>query len=294
MKISMKNYIDKCLKKFKLEHVANKASPATRGDLKEGKEVQYPLKSVLGAAQWVAVMARPDITFSVQRVQRCTKVTSSAVTAAKRIFAYLKGTADWGITYSPEAESDFNDTYVELRNCGNKVDKSVFTFSDADFAGCPITFRSTSGTIVFLYGCPIMWASKRQSFRALSTCESEHIAGFDSITVFESLGWLDFLLDGDDIPLNLMIDNMSAISVSHQEIATKKSKHFSLRCLKVKDYKNNIFYVPTELNKADALTKILGRVSYLNLLCEQDAEYVGYDHDDPVDENPKAYWFSVD
>ena len=54
--------------------------------------------------------------------------------AVKRIFKYLKGTADLGLWYP--RETDFK----------------LIGYSDADFAGCKIDRKSTSGSCQFLGG----------------------------------------------------------------------------------------------------------------------------------------------
>jgi hypothetical protein len=49
-------------------------------------------------------------------------------------------------------------------------------YSDADWAGCKINRKSTSGTCQFLGRSLVSWASKKQNSVALSTIEAEYIA----------------------------------------------------------------------------------------------------------------------
>jgi hypothetical protein len=49
-------------------------------------------------------------------------------------------------------------------------------YSDADYAGCKIDRKITSGTCEFLGRSLVSWASKKQNFIALSTAEDEYIA----------------------------------------------------------------------------------------------------------------------
>ncbi|CAM8951219.1 unnamed protein product [Rhodiola kirilowii] len=49
-------------------------------------------------------------------------------------------------------------------------------YTDADYAGCKIDRKSTSGMAQFLGPCLISWGSKKQSSIALSTAEAEYIA----------------------------------------------------------------------------------------------------------------------
>ena len=77
MSITMEIYIDKILKKFNLINSKVVSTPVIRCDLDEGSEVKYPMKSLMGALQWIATICRPDIQFAVQRLQRVTKITTA-------------------------------------------------------------------------------------------------------------------------------------------------------------------------------------------------------------------------
>jgi hypothetical protein len=59
------------------------------------------------------------------------------------------------------------------------VPKATFDligYSDADYAGCKIDRKSTSGTCQFLGRSLVYWDSKKQNLVALSTVEAEYIA----------------------------------------------------------------------------------------------------------------------
>ena len=80
---------------------------------------------------------------------------------------YLKATRDKGII------------------CNPANDKSYECWVDTDFAGGfdhkiagtdPTTSKSRSGWAITYAGCPVTWASKLQTLRALSTMEAEYIA----------------------------------------------------------------------------------------------------------------------
>ena len=103
--------------------------------------------------------SRPDIMYSVclcARFQACPK--ESHLNAVKRIFRYLKGTIDIGLWYP---------------KCDNF---ELICYSDADFGGCKIDRKSTSGTCHFLGHSLVSWHSKKQNSVALSTAEAEYIA----------------------------------------------------------------------------------------------------------------------
>ncbi len=77
----------------------------------------------------------------------------------KRIFRYLKGTAELRLLYSKEAGSEL---------CG---------YSDADWAGDLDDRKSTSGYLFMLGGAAISWKSKKQTAVALSTAGRIHGTG---------------------------------------------------------------------------------------------------------------------
>ncbi|RVW20701.1 hypothetical protein CK203_115909, partial [Vitis vinifera] len=57
-------------------------------------------------------------------------------------------------------------------------------YSDADFAGCKVERKSTSGHLSFLGHSLVSWHSKKQNSVALSTAEAEYIAaglGFETL-----------------------------------------------------------------------------------------------------------------
>ena len=198
-------------------------------------------------------MARPDCVYAVNRVARhLTTPTRSVITAAKRVLRYLVQTSKEGVRYSPEIEKTFVQTYGEL--CKSKGLQDAVAFSDSDFAGCCATLRSSSGSVLYFKGVPVAWSSRRQTLRALSTCEAEYIALYDTLQLVLSSGYLDWFRQNSACP-NIFCDNQSAISVSETNLPTKKTKHFMLRLHQVREYARDIAYVPTGINRADPLTK---------------------------------------
>jgi hypothetical protein len=82
----------------------------------------------------------------------------SHLAALKRL-CYVRGTVDYGLVLhrSPSAE--------------------LVVYTDADWAGCPDTRRSTSGYAVFLGGNLIFWSSKRETtVVSRSSAEAEYWA----------------------------------------------------------------------------------------------------------------------
>ena len=67
----------------------------------------------------------------------------SHLSAVKRIFRYLVGTQNLGLLYPRDVTFD------------------LISYSDADFAGCKLDRKSTSGTCYFLDNSLVYWFSKK-------------------------------------------------------------------------------------------------------------------------------------
>jgi len=100
-------------------------------------------RSLAGALQYLT-FPRPDIAFAVQQV--CLYMHDPRephLTTLKRILQYLQGTMSFGLTMRRSSPTD------------------LVVYTDADWAGCPDTRRSTSGYVVFLGDNLVSWSSKR-------------------------------------------------------------------------------------------------------------------------------------
>jgi hypothetical protein len=114
--------------------------------------------SIVGALQYLT-LTRPDLSYAVQQV--CLYMHAPRephLALVKRILRYIKGTLDFGL------------------HIGVSDPCSVTAYSDADWAGCPDTRRSTSGFCVFLGDNLISWSSKRQTTVSRSSAEAEYQA----------------------------------------------------------------------------------------------------------------------
>ena len=88
--------------------------------------------------------SRPDIMFSVCMCARFqSNPRETHICAVKRIFRYLSGTINLGLWYPKGAA--FN----------------LISYSDADFGGCRLDRKSTSGTCHILSNCLVSWFSKK-------------------------------------------------------------------------------------------------------------------------------------
>ena len=124
-------------------------------------------RQAVGVLNYMIGKSRPEIAFAVHQTARfCIDPKLSHKRAIFRIGKYLKGTADKGIIFRPDAN------------------KGLECFVDADFAGGwnrgdaanADAVLSRSGCVIMYAGCPVHWFSKLQTEIALSTTEAEYIA----------------------------------------------------------------------------------------------------------------------
>ena len=266
MSITMPDAISKLLKKFNMEHCKPSRTPCVNTPNPDSKEdTGFPIKSLVGGLQYIAQIARPDISFAVQRVAcQTTKCTGQTVRDSKRILAYLKGTLDEGLEYSPKSEANFRSVYSGVASEAGKQLGDTVCFSDSDFAGCSFSLKSTSGSILYRRGTPVAWSARRQSLITTSTCQAEYVAAYDSIQLTTSQGYLDWFLEEGQCPL-YMIDNQAALGLAGTSVTGKKSKHIELRYHLVRQHFRDLCYCPTDLNRADPLTKPLPSQKYIHL-----------------------------
>jgi hypothetical protein len=156
-------YTKDILKKFKMDDskpLSTPMSTTTMLDADEDREAmdQKEYRSMIGSLLYLTA-TRPDIQFSVCL---CTHFQASPRTshrqAVKRIFRYLRYTLELGLWYSASSSL------------------LLLGFSDADFAGCRVDRKSTSGTCQFLGSSLVSWSSRKQSSVAQSTTEAEYVA----------------------------------------------------------------------------------------------------------------------
>jgi hypothetical protein len=156
-------YTKDLMKKFnmvKLKPVSTLMSSAVSlGPNEDGKAVdQREYKSMIGSLLYLTA-TRSDIQFAVGLCVRFqASPRSSYRMTVQRIFRYLKHTPEFEIWYSASSSLD------------------LVAFSDADFVGCGIDPKSTSGTCHFLGSFLVCWSSRKQSSIAQSTTEAEYVA----------------------------------------------------------------------------------------------------------------------
>jgi hypothetical protein len=156
-------YTKDLMKKFSMAELKPVSTPmssaASLGPDEDGEAIdQREYKSMISSLRYLTV-TRPNIQFTVGLYARFqASPRSSHRTVVQRIFRYLKHTPEFEIWYSASSSLDLVD------------------FSDADFVGCGIDRKSTSGTCHFLGSSLICWSSWKQSSVVQSTTKAEYVA----------------------------------------------------------------------------------------------------------------------
>ncbi|RVW64125.1 Retrovirus-related Pol polyprotein from transposon RE1 [Vitis vinifera] len=138
---------------------------------------------------------RPDISYVVYQVsQFMTSPRHLHLAAVRRIIRYLRGSPTRGL---------FFPTGSSLQ---------LVTYSDADWARCPDTCRSTTSWCIFLGDALISWRCKKQDRVSKSLTEAEYRT---MSTACSEIVWLRGLLEELGFPQTtftpLHADNTSAI-----------------------------------------------------------------------------------
>jgi hypothetical protein len=156
-------YTKDIVRKFKMEDSNAMATPistttALDADEEGGHVNQKEYRSMIRSLLYLTA-TRPDIQLSVCLCARFqVSPRTSHRKAVKRIFRYLRHTPNFGLWYSASSSL------------------ALHGFSDADFTGCRLDMKSTSGTYQFLGSSLVSWSSRKQSSVAQSTTEAEYVA----------------------------------------------------------------------------------------------------------------------
>ena len=233
--------------------VATPADTKPKASATEGQLISdaTTYRSLAGALQYLAIM-RPDIAYAVQQV--CLHMHAPRdihLSMLKRILRYVKGTRHLGL---------------QLRAMDSPV---ITAYSDADWAGCPDTRRSTSGFCVFFGGSLVSWSSKRQTTVSRSSAEAEYRAIANAVA---ECSWLRHLL-GElhcKVPTATVAfcDNISSVYMSRNPVHHRRTKHIELDIHFVREKvaigELRVTHVPSARQLADVFTKGLPSVLFFD------------------------------
>nr|GEV34436.1 hypothetical protein [Tanacetum cinerariifolium] len=181
------------------------------------------------------------------------KPTEKHLKEVNRIFRYLRGTINTSLWYS-------KDSGFELTG-----------FSDADYAGCIDTFKSTSGGAQFLGEKMVSWSSKKQDCTALLTTEAEYVS---LSACYAQVLWIRTQLMNYGFHLNkipIYCDSKSAIAISCNPVQHSRTKHIDVRYHFIKEHVEKgtieLYFFKTDYQLADLFTKALPADRFNYLVC---------------------------
>jgi hypothetical protein len=199
-------------------------------------------RSLAGALQYLT-LTRPDLAYAVQQVCLFMHApTDIHFQLIKRILRYIRGTSHYGLQLHRSSSHD------------------LVAYSDADWAGCPDTRKSTSGFGVFLGNNLVSWSSKRQHTVSRSSAEAEYRAVANCVA--ESCWLRQLLVELHQPPTRATVvycDNISAVYLSSNPVQHQRTKHVEIDLHFVRDRvalgEARILHVPTSSQYADIFTE---------------------------------------
>lgn len=207
----------------------------------------------VGLLNYLVMCTRPDLAFTAgQLAQQLKKPSLDHWAAFKRVLRYLQGTHKNGLVLG-----------------GGPINLKVY--ADSDYAGCPVTRRSTTGYIAQVGGGCVSWRSRKQTSVSTSSTEAEYRAAYEAS---QEAIWLRRVLEDLRCPQQqgtpLLCDNQSSLALQKNPLFKDRSKHFEVHYHwvreKVDDGTISPTYVPTAEMLADICTKSLPRPQHQYLV----------------------------
>ena len=242
---------------------------------------QKKYMSMIGSLQWVTQLGRFDVATPTMTMSRFrVEAREGHLERLKRIYGYLRGTADHAIRVRTELPDRSNLEDVNYDWCytvygnvteilpddapeplGNKVDTT--TYVDANLYHDFITGRAVTGILHLVNGTPVDWYTKRQATVETATYSSEFVAARQAvdqiIDLRNTLRYLGVPLAG---PSYMFGDNKSVVTSSTIPHSPLSKRHQFLAYHRVREAIASGFlkflHIAGVTNPADILSKHCG------------------------------------
>ncbi|GJW76846.1 ribonuclease H-like domain-containing protein [Tanacetum coccineum] len=253
--LSQSKFAEEILERAHMEHCNPCRTPVdTESKIgPEGVSVVDPTlyRCLAGALQYLT-FTRPNLSYVVQQI--CLYMHDPRephLLVLKRVLRYVRGTLDHGLQLHASSMTQ------------------LVAYTDADWAGCPVTRRSTSGYCVFLGDNLLSWSAKRQVTLSRSSAEAEYRG---VANVVAETAWIRNLLRELHTPLFnatlVYCDNVSAVYMSTNPVQHQRTKHIEIDIQFVRDYvasgEVRVLHVPSRFNFADIFTKGLPSALFID------------------------------
>ncbi|MCO5599464.1 hypothetical protein L7F22_053568 [Adiantum nelumboides] len=227
LELSQEQYVHKVLERFSMQSGDTLSTPmqpclklskddCPKSHAEKAKMVKVSYSSAVGSLMYAMVATTPDIAFVVGVVS-CYMANPGKKhwDAVKHLLKYLKGTVSKCLRF------------------GNS-EASIVGYTDADYAGCLDTRKSTSGYVFLFTGAAVSLRSLLQTCTSSSTSKLEYVA---ASSASKEAVWLARLV-GDlgihQIPV-LHCDSQSAITLAKNPVFHSKTKHIEVQYHAVRD-----------------------------------------------------------
>lgn len=253
IELDQRKYIERKLAEFGMSDCKTVKTPSVQGQKLTAHTItenntlvgKVPYQEAVGSLLYLTQSTRPDIVHAVNTVSRFNNNhCDEHWQAVKRIFRYLKGTAN-----------------VRLRYTKTK-DFTLQAYSDADWGGDLEERKYCTGYIINFCKGAISWNSKLQPCIATSTTEAEYIAL--STTVKEILWLKQFtneLCSDMEKCVTVLCDNQSAIKLAETEGYRPRTKHIDIKFHHIREQIEKgvvrVKFITTDEMLADPMTKSL-------------------------------------
>ena len=195
-------------------------------------------------------MTRPDISLHVNLLgRRTSKPELNNLRAAKQLGQYLASTKNEGLILRT------NESITQLKS---GKDAPIKLYANASYGGG--NSRSQSGSLVILYGTPVMWSSRRQDVVSMSITEAEYIACSETAKDSQWISQLLKELGKNPIPV-LYTDNEAVLKLTKTQTFHRRTRHIEHRYHYIRELVDQgvitIQGIKGKENPADPLTNIL-------------------------------------
>ena len=211
-------------------------------------------KHVVGSLNYLVRCTRYDIGYAVSRLSsKMGCPDQGSWKSMIHLLGYLRNTLNFRIGCAFGADSNEFQYYVDSDHCSD----------------CVMTTRSQTGFLIFLNGCTVEWASRRQLVTAVSPAEAEIYAMREGVVAGRLVQWV-----AEEMAIKVcwpfIIKSDSTQAVSFQKATAPNSKLrrvFDMRNASVQELRDQgivkSMHILRDLNVADLLTHCLSGPNFL-------------------------------
>jgi hypothetical protein len=220
---------------------------AARDEAERNAMKGLPFREMIGSANYPTRLCHPAMAYALN------EVSQHVCDPGLDHFKILKIAADFLVTQKTEGLT------FRVPEPGTR---QLVLVTDANWAGDKSTRRSVDAMVLFLWGMPIAYGSKKQAWVARSSFESELggacRGGGVARHICQILSGMGIMLE---LPIPVYIDNEGVVNGLSNVTHETSAKHIDTRMFWLKnDITFNIFelmHVQTADNLADVMTKPL-------------------------------------